>query len=204
MVNFTCQHGHEITIIIQQEKFEILSEMAIKAIIDEYYRDAVASFAGSLERLHEFFIRATCKKHSIDTPTWGSAWKNMSNQSERQLGAFIGLHLIETRKNPRLLDQKQIAFRNAVIHKGKFPEKKETIQFGQEILDCARPILHLLKTKAYSSAIQELTSENIGERFLVEHKKSANISTMAKLTPLSLLRDIPDSIEDAISNYTNW
>ena len=69
----TCDRGHRTITIIQQTKFKILSDMAIKAIADGYYRDAVASFAGALERLYEFFIRATCRKHAIDALTFNLA-----------------------------------------------------------------------------------------------------------------------------------
>lgn len=202
VIKLTCNRGHKTAIIIQQEKFEILSAMAIKAIVDGYYRDAIASFAGSLERLYEFFVRVTCRKNGINTSTFAPAWKEMSNQSERQLGAFIGIYLVETGQSPQLLHQEQIKFRNAVIHKGKFPERDKTIKFGQSVLDCAVPILQRLKSESYSSALQEITMESIFNRSNAERKKGVNISTMAMPTFLCLCTaEQPNSVETAVANY---
>ena len=54
----TCTRGHKETVILQQQKFEILFEIGAHAIIDGYYREAVSSFAASLERFYEFSIKA--------------------------------------------------------------------------------------------------------------------------------------------------
>lgn len=48
MIEHTCDRGHRTFTIVQEMKFEILSDMAIRAIVDGYYRDAIASFIASL------------------------------------------------------------------------------------------------------------------------------------------------------------
>ncbi|WP_281888416.1 hypothetical protein [Paenibacillus sp. YYML68] len=49
-----CRKGHETTVFLQEEKFEILFEMGSMALLDGYPREAVSSFASSLERFYEF------------------------------------------------------------------------------------------------------------------------------------------------------
>lgn len=205
VIEVACNREHRTCIIIQQEKFEILSDMAIKAIVDGYYRDAVSSFAGSLERLYEFFVRATCRKHGIDALTFAPAWKEMSNQSERQLGAFIGVHLMETGQPPKLLPQKQTSFRNAVIHKGKFPERDDALRFGQAVLECALPILRLLKSEPYSSTVQTLVMESIRDRSMSARKEGMRTSTQCISTFLSLATaEEQTDVRTAVTNYAAW
>lgn len=202
VIKLTCDLGHKTAIIIQEDKFEILSTMAIKAIAEGYYRDAVASFAGSLERLYEFFVRVTCLKLGVDVSDFTLAWKDMSSQSERQLGAFISLYLVESKCPPKLLHRDQIKFRNAVIHKGKFPERDETIEFGQCTLECALPILKLLNSTPYLSAKHEIIMQNISRRAAEERKKGALVSTMAMSTFLSPGgTDEPKSVKEAVAEY---
>ncbi len=52
---FTCENGHKQTVLLQQQKFEMLFEVGANAILDGYYREAVSSFASSLERAYQFF-----------------------------------------------------------------------------------------------------------------------------------------------------
>lgn len=45
-----CRRGHSTVTLLQEEKYEVLFEIGVNAILDGYYREAVASFAASLER----------------------------------------------------------------------------------------------------------------------------------------------------------
>lgn len=170
VIEMTCDRKHLTSTIIQQMKFEILSEMAVKAIVDGYYREAVASFTASLERLYEFFVEATCRKEGIKGDVYKNGWKNVASQSERQLGAFVFIHLMETKVVPNILSQNFVKLRNDVIHKGKLPDRKETISFGQAALDCALPILKLLRSEPYTKTVQKL----VGESLLDRHQSAWN------------------------------
>lgn len=202
MIEMTCEKGHRTFTIIQQMKFEILSDMAIKAIVDGYYRDAIASFIGALERLHEFFIEATCRKSGIEGAVYKAAWKTLTNLSERQLGAFIAAHLIETGQVPKLLPQNQTKLRNDVIHKGKFPDRAETVGFGQAVLDCATPILRLLTSELYSSTVQQLVGESLGDRYRIARNTGFVPATYSMSTLLNLghVAETVD-LESAIAAY---
>src|SRR4030095_14773427 len=91
---FTCSKGHKNALIHQEEKFELLFESAVYAITDGYFREAVSSMASSIERLYEFAIKVIAVKNGIDLPLLRNSWKQINNQSERQIGAFIFLYLI--------------------------------------------------------------------------------------------------------------
>ena len=52
-----CPNGHESVIVAEAQKFEVLYDMGISALLDGYCREAVSSFAAAQERFHEFCIR---------------------------------------------------------------------------------------------------------------------------------------------------
>lgn len=142
---FTCQNGHKNVVIHQVEKFEMLFESAANAIMDGYFREAVSSIAASLERLYEFAIRVILAEKGMPFEQVENAWKHISRQSERQLGAFIFQYLDKFKTIPPLLPSKQVEFRNEVIHKGYFPNYDETIAFGEKTLELMFEIVLKLK-----------------------------------------------------------
>jgi hypothetical protein len=128
-------------------KFELLFDLAANAIVDGYYREAVSSFTSTLERFYEFYIQVICEKSIISEDAFAATWKRVAAQSERQLGAFAFLYLIENGTPPRVLPDTMIGFRNDVTHKGKLPKKQEAVEYGQEILDLIAPVLNELKAR---------------------------------------------------------
>jgi len=150
---FQCDKGHTTITILQMVKFELLFEIGAHAITDDYYREAVSSFASSLERFYEFFIKVICHSKNIEFTTIDDSWNAMSKQSERQLGAYIAIYLIEFGCSAPLISNKMIAFRNEVVHKGKIPTKEQAINYGQAVLDLIRPLLKILKEKYHDSVL---------------------------------------------------
>ncbi|MFQ2645985.1 hypothetical protein ACK3ZP_02675 [Aeromonas caviae] len=140
-----CNHGHEFVIIFSGAKFEVLFDIGMNAINDGYAREAVSSFTSSLERFYEFFIRYCSYKNQIDDSIYDRAWKDISNQSERQLGAYIFTYLIKYKETPVLLSNKMVSFRNSVIHKGYIPTIKEAITFGNNVYDCIMNVVKSLE-----------------------------------------------------------
>jgi len=126
-----CDYNHEQNILIPLQKHEFLFEIGAHAIVDGYYREAISSFAASLERYYEFFIRVI--SFELQQDTIDTAWKRVSSQSERQLGGYIFSYLLTYGEAPNLLDDKLINLRNKVIHKGYIPNKDEVIGFGDAI-----------------------------------------------------------------------
>ncbi|MHB9098913.1 MAG: hypothetical protein ACYC5X_13945 [Syntrophales bacterium] len=129
---------------MQQLDFEILFQLGANAIADGYSRDAVGSFTASLERFYEFYIKLICTKHEMSVDLIENSWKKVSNQSERQLGAYIFLYAVENNEEPELLKPSDITFRNEVIHKGKIPSKDEAIKYGEKILKLINPVVYAL------------------------------------------------------------
>ena len=151
---FTCPNGHKNVLILQEEKFELLFESAVHAISDGYYKEAVSSIASSIERLYEFSINVIAIKNKIETKNLETAWKNVSSLSERQLGAFIFLYLLEFNECPPLPKKTMTEFRNKVIHKGYFPDFPDVLNYGEEILKIMFAILIKLRQNC-KDAIQE-------------------------------------------------
>ncbi|WP_198557011.1 hypothetical protein [Enterovibrio nigricans] len=201
-----CPKGHSSVTLLQQQKFEILFDIGAYAILDGYYREAVSSFTSSLERFYEFFIKVVCISKNIDWDKTQDAWKEVSNQSERQLGAFIFLHLQETGKKPTLLSNNKVKFRNEVIHKGKIPSKEQAIQYGQAVLDVIRPLLNVLKAD-YSEAVSNATFRHLSNT-LTPSDDGIPVSTMCISTIISLSNGEPShdqrGLEEAINQFRRW
>lgn len=201
-----CQNGHSSIVILNHQKFQILFEIGINAIIDGYYREAVSSFTSSLERFYEFFSKVMCITRDIEWTVIQDTWKSVSNQSERQLGAFIFLHLLEVGGKPELLNQKNIEFRNAVIHKGKIPSKEEAVVYGQAVLNVIQPLLISLRVN-YEDSTDQLVSRNLRESRGTEDQGMRVVSINKSLI-LSLDITDPDfykmSLSEAINNIKSY
>ena len=130
-----CDKGHNSKCVINNIDFEILFDYALNAIIDGYYREATITATAALERFYEFFIKTILIENGANFDKIKSSWDIISKQSERQLGAFIMLYTSAFQKEPQLLKNSSVSFRNNVAHKGYIPEKEETINFTQEVLN---------------------------------------------------------------------
>jgi hypothetical protein len=146
----TCKMGHVSRVVIMNPKFDLLFESGIAALKDGYYREAVSSFAVSLERFYEFSIRVFLKQliDKIGQSHFDETWKIISKQSERQLGAFYALYLTTYNKPPMIFNGKFLAaysvnlgipgndpteFRNKVIHSGYVPNQNQALNYGEGV-----------------------------------------------------------------------
>lgn len=162
-----CPKGHALRYLCDQPLFEILFEIGVNAILDGYNREAVSSFASSLERFYEYYVSVLTLKNKIDPSQFENAWNSVSAQSERQLGGFIFAYLMETGRAPSLLPNLQVSFRNKVIHKGHIPSQVNAIAFGQAVLNVINPIVKDLKEN-YAEQIGQLhmtNQQDIKEKF---------------------------------------
>jgi hypothetical protein len=160
-----CPDGHQSYVGLRMYKFEILFEMGSIALIEGYYREAVANFVASLERFLEFYIDFACYEDGIDVQEFKLAWKQVSSQSERQIGAFLFSYLRRTGKALKYLDNKNVQFRNEVIHKGYIPNFDETFAFGQAVLEYMDPIMfeleqnHSMKLREHERRLVDLSDK---------------------------------------------
>jgi len=167
-----CQAGHVSIVFLDNLKFELLFETGLNALMDKYPREAVSSFASSLERFYEFYWQVAMAQLSISEPEKASAWKAIAKQSERQLGAFITAHLLLMKKTPALLNpNNEVKLRNDVIHGGYVPKSEEAAVFGNSVMrlingaldDLRRSIPDVLKAtyKALSPAPKDSKDDEL-------------------------------------------
>lgn len=195
----TCSSGHTAVTVLQQQKFEVLFDIGAHAILDGYYREAVSSFTSSLERFYEFAIRVLLEKSTGSDEPFQAAWKTVSSQSERQLGAFIFLWAAQFKETASLLPKSMTTFRNEVIHKGKIPSKDEAIKYGNSVLTILRPKLKVL---------QENFPEQIGNSVFRQIRGGAEkagdhgqVATMCASTIISLSNGEPSHHEKSLEEH---
>lgn len=157
-----CGNGHDLKMNYLNVHFSLLFDNAIAAIVDGYLIEAVSSFALSYERFREFFLKTALLGNKLDPKRYDAAWKEVSKQSERQLGAFIFTHLTVFGEMPALLSNSKNQFRNDVIHKGQFPTVAQCISYGNQILGIIRSVMAKLKTiEDYDRQMVSLVNEKI-------------------------------------------
>lgn len=88
VVYIECSRGHKSAVMLQSQKFEILLESAVNALLAGYTIEAASSLSSAYERFLEFSIKVFCKKHSISKDALEETFKQVSKQSERQIGGL--------------------------------------------------------------------------------------------------------------------
>ena len=139
-----CPEGHRSSTLLQQQRFELLFDIGAYAVLDGYYREAVSSFSGSLERFYEFALRVLLFHTSNSDKLFKKTWKLVASQSERQLGAFVFAWATKFNEAPEAFPGRLTSFRNDVVHKGKIPSRAEAVEFGDAVLAYMRPMLTLI------------------------------------------------------------
>lgn len=186
----TCENGHREVVLLQQDKSEILFEIGAHAILDGYYREAVASFASALERFYEFSIRLLITKDGKRPDEFEACWKEVSNSSERQLGAFLFVWNQYFEKKPVLLHQKMVKYRNSVIHKGKIPTYDEAVKFGDSVFQVIGACLSQMHGANLTSEIIRMVTETVDRKDSVGEVQvgSMSIRTLISLADANLDR----------------
>jgi hypothetical protein len=195
-VRFTCDRGHSSVAVIQGEKFEILAEIAISALLDGYPRECVASFAACLERYYEYYVFLVSEARGFDAAETAKAWKLIPS-SERQVGAYVWCALSEKRVAPNLLQKKQVEVRNRVTHQGVIPTEDEAVKFGQAVLDIVCPgMKHLLAT--YGEKVHELAVRGLRERSQEAWSRGEQTSTIAPALIVSYTKADQSTVDLAV------
>src|SRR5690554_2864108 len=97
-----CSNGHKSAVLLQSQKLEVLLESAANALLEGYTIEAASTFSAAYERFFEFAIKVFCEKHEIKEESLKSTFKQVAKQSERQIGAFLFLHLATLKVEYRL------------------------------------------------------------------------------------------------------
>lgn len=145
-LEFTCEKGHLTRLTLSFELYELLFQQATYCIMDGYYREAISTYNAALERFLEYAIEVMMLSNALDID-FNKLWKEVSNQSERQLGAFYFLYSLHFNELPCFLDKNKVTLRNQVVHKGKLASKEEALDFGKYVFDYIKSILRKLREK---------------------------------------------------------
>ena len=183
---YTCKNGHQNVHTIQTELYELLFQQGTYCIMDGYYREAIGTYNAALERFFEYVIEIIflTKNHNLE---FEKLWKEVRNQSERQLGAFYFLWSYHFGESPQFLDTNKVSIRNNVIHKGQLVSKKEAKEFGQYIF-------------SYIRGLQNKLNELLGEELML-----SSMARNYRLLEPKLSKISPDQIivNSSIPNFLN-
>lgn len=138
-IEFECSKGHTTRLLLNYELYELLFQQATYCLMDGYYRESVSTYNASLERYFEFATEVLFYSSATEAD-FSAIWKEMSNQSERQLGAFYLAYSTQVKKTPAVLNRKMVELRNAVVHKGKLATCAEAKEFGEYVFDFIKNI----------------------------------------------------------------
>jgi hypothetical protein len=141
----TCPNGHNFVALIQNPRFEVLFEMGASALLDGYFREAIVTFAASLERFYEFHLRVLAQAKGVGADATSQAWSDLGNKSERQRGAYVFAVLMDTGECPELPPRWFDELRNAVVHNGKIATSADATKFGDWVLQAIRVQLRYIR-----------------------------------------------------------
>jgi hypothetical protein len=200
LLRVTCPNGHNTITAIQEQKYEILFDLAVMALLDGYPREAATGLAASLERFYEFVIKTLCAKRGVDDATFHASWRLVANQSERQFGAFVFAYMLESSSAPPTIDDDKPTlvdgqdwknrpwkeFRNAVVHKGYMPSSSEALAYGQLVFNHIQELTFWL-AKNCADALMKTSFSHLAAAHAGAGGKA--VGTMSIPTALSTTRE---------------
>lgn len=185
-----CPKGHTGKVVLDNLHFELLFDLGINAIGDGYYREAVASTTAALERYYEFFVKTIWHAQGVPFEIIDKNWKEMSNQSERQLGAYIVSYSCAFGDVAPLMANNLTKFRNSVIHKGEFPTREKTMEYAGAILSLIDGSLSNLQAK-----YQEFVEATF-EHYAPHYKSSDENENVLTINHPTIIRAKESLLED--------
>lgn len=195
-----CSRGHKSAVLLQSQKFEILLESAANALIEGYTLEAASSLSSAYERFFEFAINVFCKKSKVPKESIDKTYKQVSTQSERQIGAFLFLHLLIFGKH-YTLNKKIPELRNRFIHQGHIPTPEEVIKFGELIYQEILAITNLLNSNL-SSELQQVIMDTVQVRNGKIPNEVPRATTTGTMFFSLASADRKETFQEALSSYT--
>jgi len=217
----TCERGHTTITAVQEQKYEVLFDIAAMALLDGYPREAAAGMAAALERFYEFYVHVISLKHGVKEEVFTSTWEQVEGKSERQFGAYFFASLLDKPDSipPTIENEQPIltgvsksqtrtwqAFRNAVVHKGYIPSTAECLAYGDVVYRHIGQLAHELKSSS-GEYIQKATVAHLSRAH--QSGTGKQVATMSIPTLLSLTRaERPAaSLQEALKSlekYRTW
>lgn len=175
-----CPKGHNNAVATQTLRHEMLFDIALNAIVDRYHREAVTSFAASVERYYEFAIRVLAKHRRITSDVFAASWKLVPH-SERQFGAYVFLYTVSFDEVPLSLSQSMIKLRNDVIHNGVLPSLGEALAFGEASYDLIQKGIQKLRATCLNDVNNQLTENmrNTIDKFGTQFPRTTQVTPTA-------------------------
>ncbi len=199
LVEIECSRHHKSVLLLQSQKFEVLLESGANALAAGFTLEAAASFSSGLERFYEFCTKVISAHRNMSPAVYEQMFKEMANQSERQLGAFLVLHAIEFGV-AYVPNKKIIEFRNSVIHKGRIPTPDEVTSFCERVYSEILLLTQRMEQNC-SLAINEVISQDLRRRAEAV-PKGVPIATSTGTTFFSLTyKDKKSSFVEAYDAY---
>lgn len=182
-----CPKGHELLVATQTLRHEMLFEIALNAIVDGYRREAISSFASSVERFFEFALRVLARNRRVSTQVFDAAWKTVATQSERQLGAYTFLYAASFGEVPSLLSASIVKLRNEVVHRGMLPDRKRVLEFGAASYEVIQTGIRKLRATCLED-VNAVMAEHVSE--IAAKMTSYPRSFQVTPTALNVINDI--------------
>jgi hypothetical protein len=194
-----CSRGHKSALLVQSLKFEVLLESGAKALLAGFTLEAAASFSSGLERCYEFALKVLLLRRDMELVIYDAMFKEMSRQSERQLGAFLALYALEFGES-YVVNKKTTEFRNAVIHKGLIPTAEEARVFCTNVYGDVFALVQRLRTNC-ASEINTAIQLDLGARTKTL-PPNTSVATSTGTMFFSLAQsEIKSTFSDALAAY---
>lgn len=194
-----CSKGHKSAILLQSQKFEVLLESAANALIEGYTLEAASSLSSAYERFFEFAINVYCKKNNTSKEALSETFKQVSKQSERQVGGFLFLHLL-TFGTHYTLNKKIPELRNKVIHQGYIPTPEEVANLGDLIYNEISTITTLIKS-SLSNEIQQVVMDTVQRRNEKIPQDIPRATTTGTMFLSLAMAEQKNSFQEALTSY---
>jgi hypothetical protein len=163
IIDFTCDRGHRNLEYVQEADWEVLITSAGLALSEGYPMEAVSAIAAGVERFAEFATKAICKSFNTSDDVIETTWKQVSRQSERQIGAFAFVYAARFNSAPPMMPPKQVEVRNAVIHRGAQPRPEQVEIYGDAAMTFVFAVHDALST-SYEAALKSTYLDQVAEK----------------------------------------
>ena len=124
------------------------------------------------------------QNYKINEDYFKNSWKQVKNQSERQIGAFLFAYLILIGE-AYSINTKMSEFRNKVIHKGYTPTDKEVAEYANYVLFEINKICMILKDKNLWQYVVDTFLRNI-DNAIKEADLVDNCTNIAQTSVINL------------------
>jgi hypothetical protein len=128
-----CEQGDTTVATLPMPDFELLFDVGCSALLDDYPREAITTFASSFERFVEFSCRLLLARGNVSFEGVDCWWKDVAKHSERQRGSFVALWIAHFRSPPPLLHNELVELRNTAFTRA-YSAESAAREYGEGVL----------------------------------------------------------------------